>query len=57
MFDRDMIFARHVEDAWLYELREAPERLRLIVESSQEGGKEIRHPLTIADLRLVNQVV
>ena len=53
MLDRDVTFAGNIEDAWLYELREAPECLRLIVKSSQEGGKEIGHPLTIADLRLV----
>ena len=57
MLDRDVTLAGHIEDAWLHELREAPECLRLIVESSQEGGKEVSHPLTIADLRLVNQVV
>ena len=57
MFDGDVIFARHVEDARLHQLCEAPECLCLVVQSSQERGEEISHPLTIANLWLVDQVV
>ena len=57
MFDRDVIFARCVEDTGLDKLCEAPECLSLVVQRSQEWREEISHPLTVADLRLVDQVV
>ena len=57
MFDGDVILARHVEDAGLYKLCEAPEGLCLIIQGCQERGKKVSHPLTIADLWFVNQVV
>ena len=57
MFDGDVILARHVEDAGLYKLCEAPEGLCLIIQGCQERGKKVGHPLTIADLWFVNQVV
>ena len=57
MFDRDVVIARHVEDAWLHQLCEAPECLSLVIQSGQERGKEIGHPLTVADLSLLDQVV
>ena len=57
MFNGDVILARHVEDARLDQFSEAPKGLRLIVQSGWERGKEVSHPLTIADLWLMDQVV
>ena len=52
-----MAFDRFVEDAQLNKLCEAPERFSLIIQGSQERGQEVRHPLTVADVSVVDHVV
>ena len=52
-----MAFNRLVEDAQLNELCEAPESFSLVIQGGQEGGQEVCHPLTVADVSVVDHVV
>lgn len=57
VLDRNVVFARFVKDAQLDQLCEAPVGLGLVVQGSQERSQQICHALTVADLRLMDQVV